>query len=203
MMLPWITRNYMLVQAFVPTATVQGVSAQEGQYTCQRISLDNGFLALQHEAARERNALARGLGVPFEGHYYQLFYTPQDELAFNKSLLYRVATKYGEDPILLVRCVGRNLFNFWFLGKTWQVTWLNALLQIPLLMLASSGLYMLWKRGLLRRMGMMLTFIVYMVAVHAPFIAHARHSIPIIPFLTILTSVSLVSIWHASRARLP
>jgi 4-amino-4-deoxy-L-arabinose transferase-like glycosyltransferase len=199
--LPWIARNYMLVHEFVPTATVQGVSAQEGQYTCQRFSLDNSFRVLQDEAAQERNELARRLGASFEGYYYQLFYNPRDELAFNKSLLQRVARNYGEHPTLLVRCVTQNLFNFWFLGKTWQVTWLNVLLQAPLLMLASTGVYVLWKRNLLRSIGVMLTFIVYMVAVHVPIIAHVRHSIPVIPFLAILASVSVISYWNQYRTQ--
>src|SRR5205823_2298745 len=34
-MSPWIIRNYLLVREFVPTATVAGVAAQEGLYTCE------------------------------------------------------------------------------------------------------------------------------------------------------------------------
>jgi hypothetical protein len=200
-MSPWVTRNYLLVHEFVPTSTVQGIAAQEGLYTCQHLSFERDFRPVQQEAALERNESARRLEVPFVGYYYQYFYTPQDEVAFNKSLLRRVGMEYGKSPTLLARCVGKNLLNFWFLGKTWQSTWLNALIQVPLLGLALSGIHVLWKRGLLRKVGIMLTFIIYLVTVHAPIIAHARHSIPVVPFLTILASVSLVSIWHRYKTQ--
>lgn len=198
-MSPWVIRNYMLVQEFVPTSTVQGVAAQEGLYTCQHLSFEREFRAVQQEAALERNESASQLKVPFVGYYYQYFYSARDEIAFNKSLLWRVGMEYRQSPSLLVRCVGKNLLNFWFLGKTWRSTWLNALIQLPLLGLALNGIHVLWKRGLLRRVGIMLTFIIYLVAVHAPIIAHARHSIPVVPFLTILASVSLISIWHRTE----
>lgn len=202
-MLPWVIRNYMLVQEFVPTATVQGVAAQEGQYTCQYFSFDRSFGLLEHEAGQEREKLATRLGIPFKGPYYQIFYDAHNEVAFNKILLRRVAMTYREDPTLLARCVGRNLLNFWFLGKIWPVTLLNMLLQGPLLGLGLGGVYVLRKRGLLRKMGIMLTFVLYIVAVHAPIIAHARHSIEVLPFLTILASVSLISIWHKYRTYAP
>lgn len=202
-MVPWVIRNYMLVQQFVPTATVSGVAAQEGQYTCQAMSRETSFRASQREAAHERNELASRLGVPFEGWYYQYFYAARDEVAFNKSLLQKVEMGYADDPTLLVRCAGKNLFNFWFLGKTWQATGQNVLMQVPLLLLTLGGLRLLWKRGRLHEMGIMLTFVLYIIAVQAPIIAHARHSIPVVPFLAIPASVALVSIWQAYQRRMP
>lgn len=200
-MLPWMIRNYRLVQQVVPTATVAGVAAQEGQYTCQNLSFADNFRASQREAAHQRNQFASQLGLPFEGWYYQYFYSPRDEEQFNKALLQRVAMEYRQRPALLAQCVGKNLVNIWFLGKTWRATGLNALMQVPLLVLALGGGYLLWKRGLLRKMGIMLMFVLYIIAVQVPIIAHARHSIPVVPFLTILASISLVSIWHAYKAR--
>jgi 4-amino-4-deoxy-L-arabinose transferase-like glycosyltransferase len=197
-MLPWIVRNYMLVQKLVPTATVAGISAHEGQCTCQHFSLDRDFYALETEAGRERNELANRLGIPHKNTYYPTFYDPRDEVVYNKSLLKSVATEYRKDPALLVRCAARNLFfNFWFLGRTWQATWLNVLVQVPFLLLALGGVYLLWKRRLLRRMGIILTFLVYMPAVHALIIAHARHSMVVVPFLAMFASVALVSLWRA------
>lgn len=200
-MSPWVIRNYALVHEFVPTGTVQGHAAQEGLYTCKRLTIDQGFQKLQGESAAERNKVANELGVPFKGGYYQLFYSAKDEVAFNKKLLQQVAEEYREDPMLLARCVTRNLFNFWFLGKTWQATGLNILVQLPLLTIALGGVYVLLKRGRLRRVGIMLVFVLYVMAVHLPIIAHTRHSIPIVPFLAILASVSLVTIWREYRSR--
>ena len=195
---PWITRNYLLVHEFVPTATVAGVAAQEGLYTCENAASAEPFWLGQRRAGFERAELATRLGKPFTGPYYQLFYTPQDEVAFNHALLNQVSTEYRSHPALLARCAAKNLFfNFWFLGKTRQSVLLNVVMQAPLLGLAIGGAVVLWKRGLLRKAGIVLLYILYIPAVHAPIIAHARHSTLIVPFLAILAAASLVSAWRA------
>jgi 4-amino-4-deoxy-L-arabinose transferase-like glycosyltransferase len=204
-MVPWVVRNFMLVHQLVPTATVQGVALQEGQYTCRHLTFDDNFYAVQNQAGRMRAAIATELGFPFEGaYYYQAFYDARDEWTFNKILFQKAEKEYVDHPALLAGCVCKNLFNFWFLGKTWHATWLNMVVQVPLLVLAIGGLVVLRKRGQLPRMGIMLTFVLCIVAVHLPTIAHARHSVPLVPFLVIPAGVSVMSIWlkyrtHASR----
>jgi len=196
-MAPWVIRNYLLVHEFVPVATLQGVALQEGQLTCQNLSLGGDFYRVGREAGRERGELASSLGLRFEGaEYFQFFYDPRDEWAFNNLLLQRAREEYIRHPGLLAACIGKNLFNFWFLGKTWQVTELNVLIQAPLLALALSGLHLLRKRGLLSKMGIVLTFVLSIVAVHLPIVAEARYSIPVFAFLTIPASVSIVWIRH-------
>lgn len=202
-MVPWVVRNYLLVEEFIPTATVSGVAAQEGQYTCQAMSGESPFRVSQQAAAQQRNDMARQMGVPFEGWYYQYFYAARDEVAFNEKLLQKVRTGYADDPSLLARCAGQNLLNFWFLGKTWQATGQNVAMQLPLLGLALMGLGELRKRGRLREMGIMLTLILYIIVIQAPIIAHARHSIPVVPFLAIPVGVSLVSLWQKYKGRIP
>ena len=201
--LPWVVRNYELTGKFVPTATVGGVAAQEGLYTCQHLAWDKPFMMAQKDAGGERAELAGRLGLPFEGHYYyQEFYHAKDEVAFNTALLKQVSNEYRGNPMLLGTCGAKNLFfNFWFLGKTWQATGLNAVLQVPLLALAIGGIIILWKRGLLRKMGIVLLFIFYVPAVHAAIIAHARHSVIVMPFLAIFASVSLVWAWNEWNSR--
>lgn len=200
-MTPWLVRNYLLVHHLVPTATVQGVAVQEGQYTCQHLNFDDEFYAVQIHAGNVRDAIASDLGFHFEGAYYQVFYDAHDEWSFNRILFQRAEREYTDHPALLATCACKNLFNFWFLGKTWQATRLNMLVQIPLLSLTLIGLYIQWKRGELSRMGIILTFIVCIVLVHLPTIAHARHSMPLVPFLAIPASVSAVSIWLKYRTR--
>ncbi len=197
---PWMIRNYVLVHEFVPTATVAGVAAQEGLYTCENAVPAEPFWVGQMRAGFERAELATRLGKPFIGPYYQLFYTPQDEVAFNHALLNQVSTEYRTRPALLARCAAKNLFfNFWFLGKTRQSVLLNVIMQAPLLGLAIGGAAVLRKRGLSRKAGIVLLYILYIPVVHAPIIAHARHSMLIVPFLAILAAVSLVSAWRALR----
>jgi hypothetical protein len=199
-MSPWIIRNYRLVHKFVPGATVAGVAAQEGLYSCENPSLP--FAEAETSAGFERDEIARQLGKPFLGPYYQLFYTPQDEVAFNQVLLSRVSTEYRSHPEVLAGCAMKNLFfNFWFLGKKRQSVLLNVLVQAPLLGLALAGVVVLRKRGLLHKAGIILLYILYIPMVHAPIIAHARHSTLIVPFLAILAAVSLVAAWRALRIR--
>jgi 4-amino-4-deoxy-L-arabinose transferase-like glycosyltransferase len=201
-MSPWIIRNYRLVHKLVPSATVAGVAAQEGLYTCEYAPAGEPFRLAQTEAGLQRAQFAKQLGMPFVGPYYQLFYSPQDELAFNQALLRGVSTEYRSHPKLLARCATKNLFfNFWFLGKTRQSMLLNVVVQAPLLALAVAGVLILWKRGLLRKAGIVLLYILYIPAVQAPIIAHARHSMLIVPFLAILGATSLVSAWRALRMK--
>jgi len=197
---PWIIRNYALVHEFVPTATVAGVAAQEGLYTCENAEGTESFSERQTRAGFERVRLATQLGIPFTGPYYQVFYTPHAEVAFNHALLNYVSNEYRRRPGLLARCAAKNVFfNLWFLGKTRRSILLNVLVQGPLLGLAVGGVAVLRKRGLLRRAGIVLLYVLYIPAVHAPIIAHARHSMLIVPFIAILAAVFLVSAWRALR----
>jgi hypothetical protein len=199
---PWVIRNYLLAHKFLPTATVAGISAQEGLYTCQNAAPGEPFYETQTRAGFERAQIASQLGMPFKGPYYQLFYRPEDELMFNQVLLRRVSTEYRSHPGLLARCAAKNLsFNFWFLGKTRRATLLNVVLQAPLLGLALGGVVVLRKRGLLRKARIVLLYILYIPAVHALIIAHARHSTLVVPFVAILAAVSLVAAWRALTIR--
>ena len=195
-MSPWVLRNHALSGEFVPTASVQGVAAQEGQYTCERLSFDSDFLALQLQAARERNRLASEAGLRFKSGYYQYFYTVADEVTFNRALLHRAFARYREDPAFLAQCAGSNLLNFWFLGKNGLATAVNAGMQLPLLALALAGLYMTARRSAPMAWAPIALFAAYLLAVHVPIIAHARHSIALVPFLAIFAGSALVGGWR-------
>lgn len=200
---PWILRNYRLVHRFVPTATLSGVAAQEGLYTCKYLPRDQQFFASQRRAGLERAELAEQLGLHFEGtYYYQFFFTPQDEVAFNRALLSGVSEAFRDQPSMLLNCGAQNLFfKFWFLGKTQQATRLNVLVQLPLLAAALGGIVVLYQKRLLRRAAMLLLFIIYVPLVHAGIIAHARHSIFVVPFLVVLAAVFLEWAWCGVRTR--
>jgi hypothetical protein len=199
-MSPWIIRNYLLVHQFVPSATVAGIAAQEGLYTCENAASDESFTLGQTRAGFERAEIAKRLGIQFIDEYYLLFPTPQDEVAFNHALLNHVSAEYRSHPELIASCAAKNLFfNFWFLGKTPRSTLVNLAIQGPLLGLALGGAAILRRRGLLRKANIVLLYILYIPLVHALIIAHTRHSMLIVPFLAILASVCLVSAWRALR----
>jgi hypothetical protein len=200
-MSPWIIRNYRLVHSFVPTSNIAGLAAQAGLYTCENTSPGEPFSLADGEAGLERKEIARQLGIPSTGPYFQLFYTPQDELEFYQALLNRVSTEYRSHPEVLAGCAAKNFFfNFWFLGKTPKSVLFNFLTQAPLLAMALAGVVVLWKRTLLRNAAIILLYILYIPAVHAPIVAEARYSMLIAPFLVILAAVFLVWAWQRVKA---
>ena len=200
-MSPWIIRNYLLVHEFVPTDTLSGVAAQEGLFTCENLSQYDSFSLAQRAAGRERAEIATQLGLRFEGaYYYQFFFNPQDEMKFNRALLNQVSETYRSNPRILAGCSTENLvFKFWFLGKTPRSTRLNMLVQLPLIVCALGGIVVLYKLGLMQNAAFVLLYIAYIPIIHAPIIAHARHSTLVIAFMTIPISVFLAWAWHSLR----
>ena len=200
-MMPWIVRNYLVVNQFVPTASVQGVAAHAGQYICKNLSFDNGFQVVDRDAAREREELARSQGYAFRSGYYQYFYSSKDEVAFSRFLLRQVVSGYLEAPELFLKCTSANLFNFWFSGKTWRVTGLNVIVQLPYLVFAIVGAWLVIRSGRGASVFPMILFVVYLISVHAPIHAQARYSIPLVPILSILAGAAIGEIWERRKAR--
>ena len=189
---PWIIRNYELTGQFVPTASVLGVSAHAGQYICMHLDNNKSWMQLDREAARERAQLATQLGYPFEDDvYYQSFYNSKNELQFSAYLMTKVVHEYKMSPMLFVRCVRSNMFNFWCAGKTVRSTRANIAIQLPYLVLAIMGVLACVRNGQASIIGLLVVFIIYFVAVYVPILAQARYSMPLIPFLSIFAGCAL------------
>jgi 4-amino-4-deoxy-L-arabinose transferase-like glycosyltransferase len=202
---PWITRNYLLTGKFVPTGSVLGVSAQAGQYIGKHQFEGKPYWILDREAARERDRLALGLGYPFEDGaegYYQTFYKTNDEINFSSYLLKKVVAEYQNSPMLFLRCMTQNVFNFWFAGKTWNATAMNAMIQLPYLALAGLGAFRLIRTKSARTAGLLVLFVAYVMAVHVPILAQARYSIPLISVIAILASAGLATVLKKSETRI-
>jgi dolichyl-phosphate beta-glucosyltransferase len=193
---PWIVRNYALTGKFVPTASVLGVSAHAGQYIGKHQFEGKPWWLLDREAARERDRLAAQLGYPFEDGdegYYQTFYKSENEIKFSQYLFGKVIGEYQKSPALFLRLVGQNIFNFWFAGKTWAATAANVGLQLPYLVVAFFGALFSLKMKQAKIAGVMVLFMAYIMAVHLPILAQARYSMPLIPLISILASIALVT----------
>jgi hypothetical protein len=186
---PWIVRNYRLTSEFVPTASVLGVSAQAGLYLSTHPTIGNALV--DTEASYERNRLAWQLGYPFKPGYYQYFYSSADEVAFSRYLWHGVLETYKNSPLLFIRTVVCNLFNFWIGGKTWSSVAMDAMIQLPLLVLAGAGIVACKRNRQLKAIAPFVLLIAYIVVVSAPILAQARYSAPLIPFLAILACKAL------------
>lgn len=195
---PWIVRNYSLTGKFIPTASVLGVSMQAGQYICEHRATGEPMWQLDREAAFERDNVARGLGLKFkqDDFYYQTFYSSADELVFSSALARQVADRYRTHPLLCLECMSSNLIYFWSAGKTEQSTIANLLVQLPYLILGIAGVVVSVRSGQFKLVGVLVLFIAYVMAVHAPILAQARYSMPLIPFISILSGVALDAAWR-------
>jgi 4-amino-4-deoxy-L-arabinose transferase-like glycosyltransferase len=189
---PWIIRNYTLTGKFVPTASVLGVSAQTGFYLATHHPIGN--LYIDREAAAERNRLANELGYHFKDGYYQYFYSSTDEVNFSHYLLKRVMDEYQRSPVLFAKVVGINFFNFWCGGRTWKSVAMSAAVQIPLLVLAITGIVFSVRNGQGKSIAPMSLLIAYIVAISVPILALARYSVPLIPFMSILACTAVVAV---------
>lgn len=188
---PWIIRNYRLTGKFVPTASVLGIAAQTGYYLSTHHPIGN--LHIDREAAWERNRLAAQQGYKFKDGYYQYFYSSNDELTFSQFLFKRVLNEYKKSPLLFVKVVGINIFNFWCGGRTGKSVAMDAAVQFPLLILAIVGVVLAVKSGEFGRVAIPSLMIVYIIGISVPILALARYSVPVIPFVAILAGYTLVA----------
>jgi Dolichyl-phosphate-mannose-protein mannosyltransferase len=198
---PWIIRNYALVGKFVPTASVQGIAMQVGQYICTHEDGRKSFGELDKEAAGVRNSLALAAGYHTRESYYPFFYDPRDEVEFNSLLSRNTVHEYVESPTMFARCAAENLFNFWFTGRTRISTLVNLAVQVPYLLLALAGLAICYRKADQATLACLLLFIIYTVGVYVPIHAQARYSVPLVPILAILGAVALGTIIERRRSR--
>jgi 4-amino-4-deoxy-L-arabinose transferase-like glycosyltransferase len=199
---PWIVRNYLVTGMFIPSTSLFGCSVYNGQYICKNLSTEKGILTLDMETAMQREEMAKEWGRPlFKLHYHQYFYSTVDEVEFDKYLLREALEEYRKSPSLLLKCPLINLFNFWFGGGTWLTTFLNMVVQLPYLILATIGVYLCIRRGQARLIGPIILFMAYYVSVHLPIFGRARYSVVLIPFLAVLSSIALGTVWDKRIAK--
>ncbi len=193
-MSPWVIRNYEVSGKFVPTASVFGVAAFTGSHICKNLTLDKRMQAVDTEAANMLTDRAKAGGYHFKGDYYRYFYSVGEELEFNSKIWKEVRDDYLHSPLLFAKCATQNVFKFWFAGKSWTATGLNAILQVPYIVLAVAGAVIAYRKGDGRNIGLLVLFILYYMAVHVAVHAQARYSIPVIPVVSILAAIPLAAL---------
>lgn len=187
---PWIVRNYLLVERFIPTASVLGVSAHAGQYIAQNLNLSNTLMTVDLAAAKERSRYATELGFSFKDGYYQYFYNSKDEVKFSSVLMKKVISTYVNHPELFIKSCIFNAFGFWFAGKNWNVTLINIFIQLPLIVLALYGVLKQVNNGDSNILILVLVILCYYV-VYIPILGQARYSVPLLPFLWISACIGV------------
>jgi 4-amino-4-deoxy-L-arabinose transferase-like glycosyltransferase len=196
---PWIVRNYALVGEFVATASVQGTAMHSGYYLCTHGDSPETTASLDVEAANVRAEIARQQGYQFKNTYYQIFYDPRDELAFNRYLSHWVIAQYASSPALFAKCATQNVFNFWFRGKDRTSTLANIAVQLPYLLLGLIGIFATRLAEPAVR-GTLLLFLGYAFAIYLPILAQARYSVPLVPVLAIFAGSALAELLRRGHA---
>jgi 4-amino-4-deoxy-L-arabinose transferase-like glycosyltransferase len=192
---PWIIRNALLTGEATLSASVRGTAAHAGQYWCLHRGDPRGLSFVDGEASDERARLAAEWGYRFRhlpSDFYVYFYTTRDELAFDRQLMQTVAARWREAPSRVVSCAASNLVAFWFAGRTWLSTALNVVMQLPFLILALGGACILASRSRAEALLPLALVGGYLWLLHSLVAAQARYSVPLVPFLALLSSVALV-----------
>ena len=189
---PWIARNFVISGKFVPTQTAGSVSFFQGQYVVKSMPSDKDHAVLLEEAADRQVEIARAMGLRSVGYFFQQFYSVADEMAFYSELSRQTWIGYSESPLLIFKAAAYNLIAFWVQGRTWSATAANAVIALPLLVLAGLGCRSAERQG--HDVSLLVVFIVCFVLPHLLIIAVARFYVPLLPPLGVLAAVPLASI---------
>jgi len=165
---PWILRNYLVFQRFVPVQTLGGIHlaadinvyrSNSGELDHHRESSDLAALGKMDAVERDRFFYAMGL----EG-----------------------LKKY---PLEFFENMGKRSLNMWY--RTDSGRYENFLLFAngSLLIVAVGGIII--SRQKWRNLLLFLTIVIYYVALHTVLVAIARYMLPVIPILIIFAMVSV------------
>ena len=191
-LMPWIIRNYLLVDKFIPTMTVGGLVAFQGLYVVEHEGEGKQHFELLNQASREQERIARELGLKHRPGFFPQFYTTEDETFYYGHLGSIVLARFRESPGLLATIAFRNAWAFWLQGRTARATLLNTVLTIPLLAMFVAGLVLAYREG--RLITPVVLFIVSFVTAHLFMIAVARFYVPIIPLLAIPAAIAVAQV---------
>jgi 4-amino-4-deoxy-L-arabinose transferase-like glycosyltransferase len=196
-LVPWVARNFEISGEFVPTMTVGGLAAFQGQHVVRNIFDGKEHWILLEEAAEQQKAIAGQMGLPTKGHMFQQFYSVKDEVSFYSELGQRAMSGYMESPVLVAKAVAYNFVAFWVQGQTAKVSAGFALIATPFLLLVVAGIRDAWReKGDISLFS--LSTVCYMLP-HLLIMSLARYSVPVLPVLSVVAAGGLLSLWPRLR----
>ncbi len=193
---PWVIRNYQAAKVLTFNENMLGMSVFLGYYATKSMDQDKDYQIRILDGMSDQGRIAASYGLVFddpEDSEWDRFYTLDDEIKYNTILLSHTINQYIEKPFLFIKHCMLNIVRFWFQGATPKVTFVNAVITIPLLALSIYGTIIGYKSQLRIIPLWMAVFSVYLV--HIPLIAQIRFYIPLIPFLAILFSIGFVELY--------
>jgi hypothetical protein len=109
---------------------------------------------------------------------------------------------YMSNPSDFLQCASLNLLNFWIAGKKPVVSALNAVVQIPYLLLALGGaVWLVRKAGGVAYVIPVVLIVVFHIAISSVSMAQARYTVPLIPLLAMLGAEPLKDLWARASNR--
>jgi len=189
---PWVLRNAALTGSFVPVGSIAGDALFQGMYINKHSGTGKQYFVLMSEASVEQQRLNEQARIPYRRGFVQTYFDPRDELRHSRILVNQVLDEYRASPSLLFRSLAANFGRFWFQGRTSTSTAISVMIVSPTLLVALAGLFVAfrrkWDTAILTTIGL---FSVTLIAVHMAVIAHARHLMPLVPFLMIFCGAAL------------
>ncbi len=190
---PWMIRNYQIGNIPTFSENMLGMSFFLGYYATSTMDQDIEYQFRILNGMEEQSKIALDYGLQFknpDNSIWDLFYTTEDEITYNKILFLHTFNNYLEKPFLFIKHCMFNVIRFWFQGATIKVTVINALTTVPILAIALYGTFVSINNRYRILPLWMGVFSVYIV--HIPLIAQIRFFVPLVPFLAILFSIGFI-----------
>jgi hypothetical protein len=186
----WPLRNFLLSQEIVLTATVSGDSLYQGMYVNKYWSLKKPYHEILTESTFEQKKIIERSGLtPKYSDFFYLYSNVKDEVSHSRIMKEVVINEYKKSPLLFLKTIARNSIAFWIRGGTNTSTTLNTILNLPIIIMSLIGFLLIIRRKIYMEPIILLIVMTYLV--HLPILATARHHVPLVPFLMLLSGISL------------
>ena len=199
-MAPWVVRNYIVFDAFVPTMTMDGLAAYQGQYFNKKSGAFVTTKEIVREAVASQEKILLSLGLPHKGeNFFPQFFNPKHEIYFSTYLKKMVMKEYWHDPLFFAKSCIKNFIGFWVKSGTAFGFVANSVLTLPLLIMALLGCYHGYRQKL--KIGVACLFVVFFFLPHIVIMGRPRFHTPILPLLICLATIGVSWLVDGEKAK--